>query len=460
MMQLCQKDKERVLNAIKSGHIDAAELSLPNLIDTIVLTMKQKNLLAPLAECLEDKRSDNKKIPFEILLTLAITAKLKLKTSLTDVPFAVNDAELLSELGWNIWDTERDLENGLFSENVMRRLLTKYDSDELIAFYNGYVQKKLLPVLGFQPIIHILDCTKIPVNLSNENYEKAGIVQIEGETFRGYKLGVLRGLLDDAGAVEEIVFGGIQVHDLECCREMLKTTACFKEHDILINDRGFLSRDIMNFLKEERLVDTYIPAKKNMIIYEDAVSLAKSCGKWTKHPNKKRKTQQIQLVRDLGGLWQSKFPEKDVPINACVVHETSDDTYYVFLTTDLHKTARQILQVYEIRPEIEEDFRQLKDFWNLEDFKSTKYNYITFHIVMTLLGYLYFQVYKNIDEGQKYRGKSLPIVLKNYKEKKTQSVIIYAGQYFGVFPFLEFIQLYAGCSPVIRKLLDQILGQV
>jgi hypothetical protein len=42
----------------------------------------------------------------------------------------VNDAELLSELGWNVWDTERDLENGLFSENVMRRLLAKYDSDE------------------------------------------------------------------------------------------------------------------------------------------------------------------------------------------------------------------------------------------------------------------------------------------------------------------------------------------
>jgi hypothetical protein len=30
MMQLCQKDKERVLNAIKSGHINAIDLSLPN----------------------------------------------------------------------------------------------------------------------------------------------------------------------------------------------------------------------------------------------------------------------------------------------------------------------------------------------------------------------------------------------------------------------------------------------
>jgi len=45
MMKLCQKDKEYVLNAIKCGHIDTASLSLPNLIDTIVLTMKHKNLL-------------------------------------------------------------------------------------------------------------------------------------------------------------------------------------------------------------------------------------------------------------------------------------------------------------------------------------------------------------------------------------------------------------------------------
>ena len=43
----------------------------------------------------------------------AITAKMKLKTSLTDVAFAVTNSELLSELDWNIWDNDRDLEKGL-----------------------------------------------------------------------------------------------------------------------------------------------------------------------------------------------------------------------------------------------------------------------------------------------------------------------------------------------------------
>ena len=121
---------------------------------------------------------------------------------------------------------------------------------------------------------------------------------------------------------------------------------------------------------------------------------------------------------------------------------------------------RQGLTDLELRPEIEEDFRQMKDFWKLEDFKSTKYNYITYHIVMTLVGYLYFQIYKNLDEGKACAGKSLPVVVKNYKETRPKSVIIYVGQHFGIFPFLEFLQLYAECTLEVRRLLDPILAKV
>lgn len=130
------------------------------------------------------------------------------------------------------------------------------------------------------------------------------------------------------------------------------------------------------------------------------------------------------------------------------------------MTTDTRKTAKQIIRTYELRPEIEEDFRQMKEFWKLEDFKSTKYNYITYHIVMTLIGYLYFQIYKNLEEGQAYAGKSLPIVLKNYKEEKPKSVVIYVGQYYGIFPFLDFLRIYAECTLEVRKLLDPILAKV
>ena len=77
MIQLCSKDKEKVYQAIRSGNIDAADMALPNLIDDIVLTMKKHGLLDMLSYALPDKRRDNHHIPLDILLALAVTAKLK-----------------------------------------------------------------------------------------------------------------------------------------------------------------------------------------------------------------------------------------------------------------------------------------------------------------------------------------------------------------------------------------------
>lgn len=41
---------------------------------------------------------------------------------------------------------------------------------------------------------------------------------------RGYKLGVLRGVLGDSGIAEEIVFGTLKTHDMKQCRQMLLNT--------------------------------------------------------------------------------------------------------------------------------------------------------------------------------------------------------------------------------------------
>ena len=113
-----------------------------------------------------------------------------------------------------------------------------------------------------------------------------------------------------------------------------------------------------------------------------------------------------------------------------------------------------------MRPEIKEDFRQMKDFWKLSDFKRTQYNYITFHIIMTLIGFLFFQIYKNLEEGQAYTGRPLPVAAKNYKETKPKEAVVYVGQYFGIFPFREFLKIYTECTLEVRQLLDPVLAKV
>lgn len=240
---------------------------------------------------------------------------------------------------------------------------------------------------------------------------------------------------------------------------MLRTTSVLKPGDILINDRGFVSRNLINYLKVKKQVDTYVPLKANMESYKIAVQIAKEENKWTTHPSTRYPSQKICFVTDLGAYWNSDNPEEipNVSINACVVWDKEDDKYFVFATTDISKTAIDILKIYNLRPEIEEDYRQLKDFWKLEDFKSTKLSVITFHIISVLFGYLFFQLFTMMPDGDKYAGKSLPIIVKNYIVKVQGFIVLYVGYEFGVLTLLELMELYANCAGEVKKEISAVI---
>lgn len=51
--------------------------------------------------------------------------------------------------------------------------------------------------------------------------------------------------------------------------------------------------------------------------------------------------------------------KNDVPLHASVVHDTKADEYFVFVTTDLSKSRKQIVQTYELRPEP----KKISDSW-------------------------------------------------------------------------------------------------
>lgn len=69
-------------------------MSFPNLIDDIILTLKKRGLTDLLVQALPDKRRDNSHIPYDILLCLAVAAKLKCKTSF--IYFIINPDALQS----------------------------------------------------------------------------------------------------------------------------------------------------------------------------------------------------------------------------------------------------------------------------------------------------------------------------------------------------------------------------
>ena len=460
MIKICKYNQNNVIEQIKNGKLDAIALSNSNLIDSIILKMNDINVIECLKNHIEDKRSHNTTIPYELIWTSAIAAKMKVQTSLTDIPFAITDHKTLAKLGYTIISTDGELKSGLMQESSLRFLLGKYDKQMFIAGYNNTVQNGIFQLLDISPNIHILDCTDLEVNYRNPNYEEAGISHSkrDGSLTRGYKLAALRGIVNDTGLIEEIRFGSINIHDLHLSEEMLKTTPLLKPGDILINDRGFLSRDLINYLKLQRHVDTYIPLRTNMAAYNQAVFGAKEQNDWQPHPNKNRKNQFITSVQEMGMYWESSNPKEDVPINTCVVWDKNENQYFVFVTTDITASARNIVSTYELRPEIEEDYRQLKDFWKIEDFKSTKINVILFHIVCVLFGYLFFQLYILCPEGEEFLHKSLLVILKNYIPEIQPYVVLYVGGEFGVLTLFELMEFYAHCSNDIRKQFEKILN--
>ncbi|MCF8002483.1 MAG: transposase [Halanaerobiales bacterium] len=461
MFKACKMNKQEVIKAIEEGNIDAADISYPNFIDDIILEMANMNLIYTFDEVLEDKRaSKNSTIPLNIIITLSLTAKMKQMTSLFDIPFAITDCDTLAKLGWNLYSTDRDNKKGLISCGGIRNLINHYQAQDFVNFYNNYAQVTLED-LNYDPALHILDCTKVDVNVDNDNYENSTVINDDGDLRRGYKIASLRGLIDTEGVMEEIEIGTMKTHDLNLSKDILLNSPALKPGDKIINDKGFLSREIMNKLKTEREVDTYIPVRKNMKIYKEAVSIAKNKEEkdWNKHPQ--RKNQIVTSVSKVSDFWKSDNPDQDVKLNTCVVYDKKDDEYFVFVTTNLDETARQVIKTYELRPEIEEDFRQLKEFWQLEEFKSTKYDHIVFHIVMLLMGYMFYQLYKNTEAGSEYAHKSLPTILKKYEpEDKPKKIIIYTDNYFGMFSFPEFLDIYVSCSEKIRKDLKEILDMI
>lgn len=101
---------------------------------------------------------------------------------------------------------------------------------------------------------HILDKD----SYDNENYKGAtfGYDRL-GKVMRGYKLASLRGIYNNNGLIEDVRFGIVSTYDFKLSEEMLKTTSCFHKGDILLMDRGFTSREMIQKMDKNTLVNVY-----------------------------------------------------------------------------------------------------------------------------------------------------------------------------------------------------------
>jgi hypothetical protein len=202
----------------------------------------------------------------------------------------------------------------------------------------------------------------------------------DGTYSRGYKLATLRTLMDSAGLLTQVALSAIQVHDVALCRPVLEKAPVLRPGDLLLEDRGFIDGATLSELKHKRQVDVIIPLKANMLAAQEAIALAEMADKWAVHPS--RADQRIAWVHGVEHMW----PECVVPLNACVIRfwnkKKKRTDHLVLVTTDVKLNASWIVRHYEERPEIEQDYAQMKSGgWQLKRLSSTRYSEIVFYVL-------------------------------------------------------------------------------
>jgi hypothetical protein len=514
-IKLWARNGEAVRQAIELGEIAHIETASEELTDEFLLFAIESGLLKRWAESFPDPR-DAPEIAMEVILPAHIAARFAGLYSMRKAGYVLRSARVLGALGYSVevvapaggLSLRGTSDDKLFSGDVVRKLLIQMEqqadlsqparrppqepnvavkvrkrasrravkhavdeaeaearahqvAEQLVGWYNQAVGVSMLKYarLGRGRRLHILDTTHVEVPLETGTYECSGVVKnADGTYARGYKLATLRTLLDSAGLLTQVALAAIQVHDVALCRPLLAQAPVLRPGDLLLEDRGFIDGATLSELKRTRQVDVIMPLKANMLATQEAIQLAEMADRWDAHPS--RAQQRIAWVRGVDHMW----PECHVPLNACVIRfwntKKQRTDHIVLVTTDQELSASWIVRHYEERPEIEQDYEQLKSGgWQLKKLSSTRYSEIVFYVLTVVLSYSLYHLFANTQAGARFADKTRQAIAFDQLRTQRTHIIVYAGGYFEIFETLRFVQLVLQLPSTVQEQLRTWLSE-
>ena len=519
-INLWARNGDAVRQAIELGELVHLDTASEELTDEFLLFALESGLLSKWAETFPDPRSEPE-IGMEVILASHLAARFAGLYSMRKSGYVLRSASVLGALGYSVEVLEPHQglslrgtsDDKLISGDVLRKLLVKLENHvdlkapvrlpafapsqsvkvrqrasrravkgtvnaveaearaqraaaKMIDWYNDHVGPSLLQYarLGKGRRIHIVDTTPVEVCLEAGTYELSGVVKNDdGSRSRGYKLATLRTLLDHAGLISQVGLCPIQVHDLPLCRLFFETASVLRQGDLLLEDRGFLDGETITFLKQQRHIDVIVPLKSTMLSYKEAVQLAELQDAWQPHPS--RDAQHIAFVKGVDHMWEGC----DVALNACVIRYWNRKKQALdpigLVTTDQRLTGPWIVRHYEERPEIEQDYQQMKSGgWQLKKLSSTRYSEIVFYILTVVLSYSLYHLFSNTRAGARFADKTRQALAFEQLRSRRTHIIAYAGGHFEIFETLSFVrfvlQLPAAVQERLRHWLDEHLHTV
>jgi hypothetical protein len=210
--------------------------------------------------------------------------------------------------------------------------------------------------------------------------------------------------------------------------------------ELLLADRGFIDGATLSHLQCQRQVDVIVPLKAHMLATQEARPLAVMADKWHAHPA--RADQTIALVRGVAHRWT----ECAVPLNACVIRfwnkkkQCTDPL--VLVTTDRKLNAPWIVRHYEERPEIEQDYEQMKSGgWQLKKLSSTRSSESVFYGLTVVVSYRLYHLFANTQAGARCADKTRQAIAFEQLRTQRTPIIVSAGDSCAIFETLSFVQM-------------------
>jgi hypothetical protein len=179
---------------------------------------------------------------------------------------------------------------------------------------------------------------------------------------------------------------------------------------------------------------------------------------WEAHPS--RTDQRIAWVHGVEHRWA----ECEVPLNAWVMRfwnkKKKGTDHRVVVTTALRLNASWIVRHYEERPEIEQDYEQMKSGgWQLQKLSSTRYSEIVFYVLTVVLSYSLYHLFTNTQAGTRFADKTRQAIAFEQLRTQRTHIIVYAGGYFEIFETLRFVEMVLQLSSPVQERLRTWLSE-
>jgi hypothetical protein len=383
-------------------------------------------------------------IPFYLLAMLAFVKPLFGIKFDDNIKYLFQDHHVLRLLGFNIKHIEqgyskRTRKNGSkpIHPDTVRNFLSSLGYKETTGLLVKVIRK--LFQLGLMLGGNFCTDTKIIFKDSPgfEHAKKVYDYKGKHKNRRGYKVSIIQHIKSQI--IVAVIITPANVSDNNLLLLTVRQAITILGEGViktLIFDKGYWDGETLTKLKKQYGIDFIVPAKSNFIVTKRLKREAEKQGF-----DKIKPGLEIKLFKDV-----TDAPNYDGKLQAIVVKDEKakkkrkkHQPVHVYLTSLSWDSALAIYQGYRERWVIENNaIKELCQYWILEDLHCTNFNAIRAHIMFSVVMFNLHILFKS-KYGRRFREKS--IAAKRMPGFEPLYVIVYYGDYFGIFDIKEYTKL-------------------